>query len=201
MPIHIYPNPNVEGMAVTNKIVTYTGKTFDLINPSPNMICIEDIAHALANICRYTGHVSKFYSVAQHCVLMAESDLPGNSLVRLLHDSAEAYIGDISRPWKQNLHVADFNRPISIHESGILYNISIALGFSIIINLDIKEADNRMMATEIRDLMRYNAEFDPIINNYKPLPDKIISWEPLYAESRFLQAYYNLCGDKSCQES
>ena len=88
------------------EIVTYTGKIFDLLNPKPEMVCIKDIAHSLAYQCRYTGHTKFFYSVAQHCVLMAENpDLPGDPLQKLLHDAAETYIGDMARPWKNLLLV------------------------------------------------------------------------------------------------
>ena len=181
---------------MTNKIVTYTGKVFDLLNPRPEMVCIEDIAHALANICRYTGHTLQFYSVAQHCVLMAQADLPGDPLVRLLHDSAEAYIGDMSRPWKQNLLVHNFGRLVKEHEEIILYTISEALRFRIYNTPDIKEADNRMMVTEIRDLMCPNSEFDPIVKSYKPLPDVIKPWDAWTAEGKFLNMYHVLCEEK-----
>ena len=51
----------------TSILATYTRKVFDLLNPKPEMVCIEDIAHSLAYQCRYTGHTRQFYSVAQHC--------------------------------------------------------------------------------------------------------------------------------------
>ena len=87
-------------------ITTWGGHLFDLSDPKPEMIDIEDIAKALSCICRYTGHCNDFYSVAQHSILMAnlsEFDSFGTPLQRLLHDSAEAYIQDIPRPWKGTL--------------------------------------------------------------------------------------------------
>lgn len=64
----------------------------------------EAIAHALGMLVRYNGHVSKFYSVAEHCLLvcglMHELKL-GDPFEGLLHDAAEAYLRDISAPWKQ----------------------------------------------------------------------------------------------------
>ena len=86
-------------------IVTYTGKIFDYSNIQPSMICIEDIAHSLALTNRYNGMTRYPYSVAEHCVRMALCDeLPGHPLAKLLHDAAEAYIGDIVKPFKVGLH-------------------------------------------------------------------------------------------------
>lgn len=55
-----------------NYITTYTRKHFDPINPDAELICIEDIAHALPMICRGNGHVSSFWSVGEHCILCAK---------------------------------------------------------------------------------------------------------------------------------
>jgi hypothetical protein len=86
-------------------MATFTGKRFHLIDPRPEEVCIEDIAHALACIPRFNGHTKGPwpYSVAQHSVWVAE-DLPANvvllALHGLLHDAHEAYTGDISTPMK-----------------------------------------------------------------------------------------------------
>ncbi len=80
---------------------TYTGKTIDLEDVRAEDICIQDIAHALSNLCRYTGHTSSFYSVAEHCVLLSKAEnMPGTPLARLLHDAVEAYLGDVIGPLK-----------------------------------------------------------------------------------------------------
>ncbi len=77
----------------------------DLLNPTPDMVKLEDISKSLHNQCRYTGNVPCFYSVAEHCLLasrLAKED--GRSaqevLAVLLHDANEAYLGDFSRPLK-----------------------------------------------------------------------------------------------------
>jgi len=68
---------------------------------------IEDIAHALSMLCRYNGHVDQFYSVAQHSVLVAEQFEHYNgqegALAALLHDAAEAYVGDMISPIKKQM--------------------------------------------------------------------------------------------------
>lgn len=84
-------------------IQTYLGKKFYPFYPTEDSIEIEDIAHALSNSCRYTGHCKEFYSVSEHSVLVSYI-LPKNlQLIGLLHDASEAYISDISSPVKQFL--------------------------------------------------------------------------------------------------
>lgn len=78
---------------------TYIGTKFYPANPTPDTIFLEDIAHALSNICRYSGHSKYFYSVAEHCNVMAKL-FPSYAGLALFHDCAEAYMGDIPRPVK-----------------------------------------------------------------------------------------------------
>lgn len=88
-----------------NTITTYSGRILDLDFIESKDVCIADIAHSLAYQCRFNGHTSSFYSVAEHSVLLADLvqvDSRVQNLTRrmaaLLHDSAEAYIGDITSP-------------------------------------------------------------------------------------------------------
>jgi hypothetical protein len=81
-------------------IQTFTGKKFYPLNPEESEYCIEDIAHALSNICRFTGHCNKFYSVAQHSQLLSLIVSEGLAKAALLHDASEAYLTDIARPLK-----------------------------------------------------------------------------------------------------
>lgn len=188
---------------MANNIVTYTGKIFDLLNPKPEMVCIEDIAHSLAYQCRYTGHTRQFYSVAQHCVLMAENDdLLGNPLAKLLHDAGETYIGDIARPWKQLLMVwkgGAIEKPKSVREleQKIQDVIGLALGVNLEHPAEVKEADNRMMATEIRDLMPTMPHFSvwSVREDTLPVKQIIIPWSPSHAEVAFLACYNKLTGE------
>lgn len=98
-------------------IQSFTGKRINLLSPDPDVICIEDIARALSQICRYTGHSSEFYSVAEHSVhvsyrarysawewreVLQDNTIDVDDAARwgLLHDASEAYLGDVSRPLK-----------------------------------------------------------------------------------------------------
>lgn len=85
---------------------TLSGKAFDLHRVDPRLVDFEnDIAPALAKLSRFVGHTfgDDGYSVAQHCVLGAESLYAKTSSPRLaalfvLHDAHEAYIGDVATP-------------------------------------------------------------------------------------------------------
>ena len=84
-------------------IETYSGIRFYFLDPKPAMVSIEDIAHALSNSCRYTGHCKKFYSVAEHSVAVSEL-LAIDAKAGLLHDASEAYLADIASPVKPYLY-------------------------------------------------------------------------------------------------
>lgn len=82
------------------RIRTYSGISIDLLNPQPENIAIEDIAHALALTCRWKGHLKCFYSVAEHSIRASFLAQPQHRLWALLHDASEAYLCDIPRPVK-----------------------------------------------------------------------------------------------------
>lgn len=83
-------------------ISTASGRKFYLSNPE---FYIPDIAHALSMNCRFNGHCTKFFSVAEHSVIIAKMMQhfnEGNPLEGLLHDATEAYLSDMPAPFKQN---------------------------------------------------------------------------------------------------
>lgn len=89
-------------------IMTRSHKMFDPLRPDPELIDIEDIAHALSMLCRANGHFKSFYSVGMHCINCAnEAMARGYSkkvqLACLLHDGSEAYLSDVTRPVKEEL--------------------------------------------------------------------------------------------------
>ena len=77
------------------------GEFFDLLQPQNSEYDIYVIATALSNLCRYTGHVTRFYSVAEHSVLVSLACPPQYALEGLLHDASEAFVGDVSSPLKK----------------------------------------------------------------------------------------------------
>lgn len=80
---------------------TASGRIVDLRHPCPTTIAIEDIAHHLSHLCRFTGATRTAYSVAQHSVLVSRMVPRDAWLWGLLHDAAEAYTGDLSSPLKR----------------------------------------------------------------------------------------------------
>lgn len=86
-------------------ITTYTGKQVKIPGTTADMLCIEDIAHALPMICRGNGQVTTFYSVGQHCLQCAKEAAaralsPRLILAALLHDASECYLSDVPHPLK-----------------------------------------------------------------------------------------------------
>lgn len=82
------------------RIMLAGGTLFDILDPENSVFTIGDIAHGLARVCRFAGHTSHFYSVAEHSVHVARLVDPRLGRAALLHDASEAFIGDVTRPLK-----------------------------------------------------------------------------------------------------
>lgn len=144
---------------------------------------IETIAHALAYINRFTGHVGQ-YSVAQHCVLIAMKLPQELKLSGLLHDAPEAYLGDVSAPLKRLL--PDYKKLEAFYHKVIDDHFGVETEHPV-----IKEYDVRMLVAE-------GLHFDMPIEHFpnaEPLYLDIKAWEPECAKEAFLSMYYNLTGE------
>ena len=165
-------------------VSTFLGNRFFLTNPHIDDVDIEDIAHGLAYQCRFNGQTREFYSVAQHS-LMVMSLVPEElRFSALLHDAAEAYLGDMVKPLK-NLFPE-----FSMIEARVMEIIGHRFGLDLT-HLDpaIKQADLIALATEKRDLMPHSVETWHYLQNIEPLAEAIQSMSPQKAKSAFLEAF------------
>jgi len=140
-------------------IETFTGKRVNPIHLDEELIDIVDIAHSLSLQCRFIGHCLVFYSIAEHSILVADLVSKGldwadghspednrTCLAALLHDAAEAYVGDIARPIKHD-NAFKYAREI---EQQILGKIMLKYNCTGADWQLIKKADNIMLATEAK---------------------------------------------------
>ena len=164
--------------------LTSTGKQFFPLDPRAEDICIEDIAHALSNVCRFGGHCRDFYSVAQHSVHVSDLVPPEHAMLGLMHDATEAYIGDMVRPLK--LCMPDYQEA----EARLWTVIAAKFGLPEIFPGCVKEADNVALMTERRDLVIHT----PHVWSVKAEPDEaqIRAWSPRLAKKHFLNRYREL---------
>jgi len=169
---------------------TYTGRQFFPLDPRPEEVHIEDIAHHLSQRTRYGGAALEFYSVGQHSVEVSHAcDEP---LWGLLHDAAEAYVGDMIRPIKHTPEMAAFRRI----EKRVQAAVCIRYGLAIEEPRSVKEADGILLATERRDLLAPLAasEEDWLhgAESFGPLPWSLHAMPPRRAEHEFLARFNNL---------
>jgi uncharacterized protein len=158
-------------------MATRFGVKFYPLDPKSSEILPEDIAHALSNICRFGGHTKKFYSVAQHCVLVAQwITMNGGSREEsaggLLHDASEAYLGDVISPLKS------FFPAYKVVEERAQEAIFKRFNLPVKMPAIVKKADQVILACEVRDLIPMGADFsldekpDPKIERIQPrLPE------------------------------
>lgn len=172
-------------------IQTYTGKRFDPLAPDPSSIDIEDIAHALSNICRFTGHVAEFFSVAQHSVIVSMVVPEEDAMHGLLHDASEAYICDIAKPIK-SLPGWEPYRAIEHRLQRAIYD-RFGLGEE---PASIKQADYRMLVTEACELMSpMHPDWFAVIEQkarYDGMSLRGYCWSPTDAKATFLRCFHAL---------
>ena len=172
-------------------VSTKSGRRVALLNPSPSQIVIGDIAHGLAHQCRFNGQTNKFYSVAQHSVLVA-SILPRElRLAGLLHDASEAYLGDVVQPLKDLLPEY---RSIEARFCDVLGE---RFGVTLQHNDAIRHADLVVLATERRDLMPMDMADWSSIAGITPMRRTIRPKSPEAASAQFMEMFFSLTNQKN----
>lgn len=172
-------------------INTLSGQHFSFTNTDPATINIEDIAAALSNICRFTGHLQDFYSVAQHSVHVSYLVPHEYALEALLHDASEAYCNDISSPLKALL--PDYRTV----EHQVDQFIREKFGLPAAMSAPVKYAGLIMLATERRDFDMDDGTPWPVLEGI-PCADFIVSpLLPRQARVLFLNRYNQLRGERA----
>ena len=182
---------------------TYTGLIFDFENITLDAICIRDIAHSLALTNRYGGHSRYPISVALHSVLCSMAPDCPHELRRtaLLHDAAEAYIGDITRPLIHAIpDIGDFFQETELA-------IAKKYGTSYPMPPEVAVVDNRMLMTEKGHALAaepkdWQVNAKPYSPTEWPLVHDMLRVEMTWraAESMFINRYIVLTGDNNADE-
>lgn len=184
-------HPRAPGQRRGDWMQTYTGRKFWPLDARPEDVDIRDIAHALSMLCRYGGHSLRFYSVAEHSVHVARwleerNYKPEVTLAGLLHDATEAYLTDVPRPLKRSL--PDYRRAESALWAVIAEAFDLT-GYEDDLPTAVHEADNRILADEIRQNMK---PMDWHKKHDQPLGISLQFWPPGRAEREFLSLALDL---------
>lgn len=171
-------------------IQTFTGRRFFPLAPKPEDLDIIDIAHALAYQCRFAGHVTEFYSVAQHSVRVSFIVPPEVALCGLMHDASEAYLVDLPRPIK--VLMPQYKEA----EERLMTVIAERFGFAWPMPQAVLLADDVLLMDEATNLIRggvkgWPLKFDPKQEACTPLGGPMT---PHMAETLFLARYCSLTG-------
>lgn len=161
-------------------IHTWGGGRFYYLDPNPEEVFIEDIAHALSLQCRFNGHTTLHYSVAEHSILVSDMVYSKTNdvevaMAALLHDAAETYIGDVVSPLKTLL--TEFKQV----EARVEKCVAAKFGLDYPWDEEIHLADKAVLAMEFRSVA--------------PFADEDMARAPLSStnsERRFLEKYAHL---------
>jgi 5'-nucleotidase len=182
-------------------IRTFTGKKFYALDPRPEEIDIRDIAHALANNCRWGGHCKFFYSIAQHSCMVHDLVPWEHQGLGLMHDASEAYIMDMPRPIKMQMpHYREI-------EEIIMRRVAERFGFPFDSLPAVKGADDLALYVEKQSLFgdgeakevltdkAVDFFFAHRVDADRWLYEQVPAWSPAKAEQEFLERYWALDRD------
>lgn len=182
-------------------ICTASGQQFWPLDARPEEVHVGDIAHALANVCRFNGHTREFYSVAQHSVYVSAlvtgpidlpATLPRQTVVAglwgLLHDAAEAYLCDLPRPVKRSIGLEGYAEA----ENALMIVIAQHFGIPFPIPAEVKTADDMMLRAEARDLMPPESVRTWSLPDVEPWEKTVKPMAPPAARNFFLQCFRTL---------
>lgn len=181
---------------------TYSGARFHPFDPRADEVEVRDIAHALAMTCRFGGHTRHHYSVAQHSVLVSRIVPESLALVGLMHDAAEAYVGDMIAPIKLTGRMGDYSHIEDLVWCAIVDRFALdehgVSPATLAIPPEVKRADIVALVTEARDVMGVGdvGRAPGWPSDVEPLASvSIVPATPEAAEGEFLERWNALTGD------
>lgn len=169
----------------SNAIALHSGAYLDFESPETSEFSIEDIACALSNLCRFTGHCKQFYSVAEHSVHVSRIVPPEFAFAGLMHDAAEAFIGDVAKPLKNLL--PDYAAIEERVERAVFRRFGLPLEKP----PEVGVADLQMLAVEQRQAMG-DENIWPCLEGLPSVDVELGFWMPGLAHYQFIQRYNEL---------
>jgi hypothetical protein len=175
---------------VTDYFRTHTCRHVHPLNPAPDEMSIFDIARSLSHLCRFLGHTTAFYSVAQHSILVSRFVPREDALWGLLHDASEAYLCDLPAPIKRDPEMGFYR----IAEGRLMAAICRKFGLRLEMPRTVTIADKALLATEFRDVTTMNdLRWIKDECGAVPVPNLHIEpWDPKTARRQFLNRYVEL---------
>jgi 5'-deoxynucleotidase YfbR-like HD superfamily hydrolase len=181
-------------------IQTSEGKFFDFENVEAHDYQISEIAHALSNICRFTGHIKDFYSVAEHCVEASYLVPEQYALEALLHDASEAYLGDVST------HLKSLLPEYKALEQRVEKTIAEQYGLEYPMPDCVKTADMLMLIMEKRrflDDTEHDSKEWPMLEQEanesvltEIISNSLVSKSPTQAKREFIERFIELATER-----
>lgn len=177
---------------VGDYIQVNSGRYFYVLDPRPEDITVEDVAHSLANLCRFTGHGDRFYCVGEHSIYCAKiARKMGLSTLQqlycLLHDASESVMNDLARPVKQNIPQY---KEIEDNVMAVMWEVA---GIPKPTKEDyklVKLIDNTMLINEMEQLMKRSDI--PDVEHEKIFVNLSAGYNAGESKKPFLDIYYAL---------
>jgi 5'-deoxynucleotidase YfbR-like HD superfamily hydrolase len=177
-------------------IALLSGAMFNYNDPLASGVTLDDLATALSNICRFSGHLPSFYSVAQHLVNTSRIVEPEFAFDALMHDTAEAFTNDLPTPLKWALPV--------FKELEVKIETAMAekFGFNYPYPPEVKTADTQMLLLEKNYVKKDTNQWEYYRDvEFEHLRDKVDlkGWQPCRAKREFLERYEELTNGRNAR--
>lgn len=177
-------------LRIPPEIITVDGEYLSFIEPEKSKFDITTIAHGLSLQCRWGNQCRELYTVAQHSVYVSLLVHPSLAMHGLLHDGAEAFMGDMTSPLKQLLPEY---KDIEDHMLSVIFG-RFGIAATDEHKRAVKEADRCVEATERRDVMvhPHDASHSDLVKGHSPLAMRIRPWHAEKAKALFLHRFASI---------